>query len=917
MGTSANDLDIGVGVHEIPGSGAVVDALRARLAALKADLAQAAAAQNAFNGGSAGVPVASAATVATSAANQAIGAYVRMGQIIDATSEKAVAAFRAEGDALKVDLALLGATDAQIKKIDTTIGQLDQKIGAVKVNDLFAQEGPARFTANINTAIVELERMAQTVDVTSAQSVAAFQKEAEALKADLVLMGATDEQLAKISATVTRFDQQVAARAGKVPVIIPPVPAQTLSSFDAIAPRLRTAANAVSILSIAATTGQGSIQGMAVAAGNLAIGVGSLVTGPVGALVVALGAIVTLVTTAVGLWKESQKTLDATTRAEGEASAARLQRLAGEDAARAASIIRQGNDARKSVEEGKGTAKQKADAIVAINQEQNEKLAALEADRRKKAKDAANAELDELAALQDAFFLRQAEAAREGVKREFEARQRALDEEQRLADRDPDPERRQSRLDAILRARDTAARRQRIQNAQIDKDDAEQRRAAELAANAQLLELLGQNAASQRLTIEAQYDALLKALKEKGVANAPVIARAIFNAEASRIAIDAIAQNVQRVGDASANEISRTTALLNAHALASGEGQRRIALALMAQRDVIAQSIPLLEAQARAFPGNRDTIDKIDAAKTKLLELNLEIDRSLDQFAELKDVGREATGSAIAGFFEGLAHLGGQDKTEIRALSSDLASVRAELNELLAVPAAQRTATTNNRITELRNQIEATTAALDNAKSSITTWRDLFVSALQSIADALVRVSSQMLATAIIERLLGLAVGNGAGAAAFADIDARGIPGVRVIGGHAAGGLIEGPEGTDVIPGMLTRREFVQPRPSVDYYGEGVMEAMRRRTLPREALQDLLRGVQPLRAPTPRSHFNAGGLVESPSANRFGAAPTGGRFEFVFHHDPGVILKTMKSPEGGVVVVTHVRGSGRSLGLND
>lgn len=38
----------------------------------------------------------------------------------------------------------------------------------------------------------------------------------------------------------------------------------------------------------------------------------------------------------------------------------------------------------------------------------------------------------------------------------------------------------------------------------------------------------------------------------------------------------------------------------------------------------------------------------------------------------------------------------------------------------------------------------------------------------------------------------------------------------------------------DNIPIMATAREFIQPVPTVDYYGKGIMEAMRTRSIPRE-----------------------------------------------------------------------------------
>lgn len=63
--------------------------------------------------------------------------------------------------------------------------------------------------------------------------------------------------------------------------------------------------------------------------------------------------------------------------------------------------------------------------------------------------------------------------------------------------------------------------------------------------------------------------------------------------------------------------------------------------------------------------------------------------------------------------------------------------------------------------------------------------------------------------------------------------------------------IVRGPSGVDKVPAMLTEKEFVQPVPSVDYYGVDVMEVLRRRLINRNDL----RAVMGLR------HFNTGGLA--------------------------------------------------------
>jgi hypothetical protein len=362
--------------------------------------------------------------------------------------------------------------------------------------------------------------------------------------------------------------------------------------------------------------------------------------------------------------------------------------------------------------------------------------------------------------------------------------------------------------------------------------------------------------------------------------------------------------------------VTRTSALLTAHAITEREAREQIVTALTHERDVIAATLPLLVEQAKALPGNADAQSKVDEYRTKLIELNLTIAQTADGFFKIKEAGRDAATSAVANLLQQGAKLGAQSHVEINALRVEIGDAEKELRDLLAIPAEQRTAETNTRISTLRSEIEATTVSLNNAQSSITTWRDLFISALQSIADALVRVSSQMLATALIERLLGLAIG---GAVDPTDaIIAQGVPGVQVIGGHDAGGLIEGREGRDVLIGRLSRREFVQPRPAVEYYGESFMRAIQLRLIPRERIAlalDGLRGItlRPSRV-SPQREFNEGGLVESAGADRFSQSRERDELHLFIHSNiEDQVISIIKKPRSRDVVLTHVGLNSRQL----
>jgi len=94
---------------------------------------------------------------------------------------------------------------------------------------------------------------------------------------------------------------------------------------------------------------------------------------------------------------------------------------------------------------------------------------------------------------------------------------------------------------------------------------------------------------------------------------------------------------------------------------------------------------------------------------------------------------------------------------------------------------------------------------------------------------------------------IGAAIVASAGAVQLATIASQTL---------ATGGKVKGSsphKKADNIPAMLTANEWVQPVDTVKYYGEGVMEALRKRLIPREVFS----GYQ---IPVPR-YYHAGGLV--------------------------------------------------------
>lgn len=128
---------------------------------------------------------------------------------------------------------------------------------------------------------------------------------------------------------------------------------------------------------------------------------------------------------------------------------------------------------------------------------------------------------------------------------------------------------------------------------------------------------------------------------------------------------------------------------------------------------------------------------------------------------------------------------------------------------------------------------------------------------LRAFASEFFSTIARMIARAIIFQ--AIMAGLSAIGGPFASIGA-GIG--QAAAGRALGGPVHGPPGTDVIPARLTAGEFIQPKGVVDHYGEGIMEAIRRRLIPRSALAMWASGI-----PAPRTNrLEAGGMPSGGSA---------------------------------------------------
>jgi len=130
-------------------------------------------------------------------------------------------------------------------------------------------------------------------------------------------------------------------------------------------------------------------------------------------------------------------------------------------------------------------------------------------------------------------------------------------------------------------------------------------------------------------------------------------------------------------------------------------------------------------------------------------------------------------------------------------------------------------------------------AALEKGKEGFKEWGLTFL---------------RQMAAMILKAMIFKAIMAGLGAAGVGFSEGGGI-------GFAGGGSVPGPRGAgDIVPARLSPGEFVQTRQSVDYYGPQVMEALRRRLIPRGLLASYGRTVRPI--PSGRA-LQGGGMPSS------------------------------------------------------
>lgn len=156
----------------------------------------------------------------------------------------------------------------------------------------------------------------------------------------------------------------------------------------------------------------------------------------------------------------------------------------------------------------------------------------------------------------------------------------------------------------------------------------------------------------------------------------------------------------------------------------------------------------------------------------------------------------------------------------------------------------------------LAGALQGFSSALVDAIANSRDFGDVFKQVAQRM---LLQISTLLIQFALLNALTG-----GAGGGILGSLFGTGAANQGGIARFNDGGPVRGPSGIDRVPAMLTNEEFVEPVESVRYYGADIMEAIRRRSIPRHVF-DSYRGATPRRIPWSQKGFaaNTGGQMRT------------------------------------------------------
>lgn len=303
----------------------------------------------------------------------------------------------------------------------------------------------------------------------------------------------------------------------------------------------------------------------------------------------------------------------------------------------------------------------------------------------------------------------------------------------------------------------TAAHARAEALATIDKTEKEKRLTERRDLEDKLLAITGHTADARAGRIEESYRKTIEDMIKRSDNAGIQIVNNLINVEKAAGRMQDLQQIIGESTTELTTKLSEIQALSSVHALSERDARQQTLDVYIKTRDVLAQTIPLLQEQADKIksPAAREAVE---AARLKLIELGVEIKKIGDDLYKLKEGAREAFESGIATFLD---------------------------------------------------------EAASGAKSFSEAWQD----AARSIVDSLRKIAAQMLANLIMQKALEF-LGGFSGGGSVGNT-------VTTVVEHAAdGGYISGP-GTptsDSIPAMLSNGEYVLQASAVRRLGVGFLD---------------------------------------------------------------------------------------------
>lgn len=902
MGFSGGGDTIDIGIAVTPKSDAeqLLDAFRAKVNALRASLDLASK-----SGGDIGA-------TQTASINQAIGAFTRFGQLVDATNAKALAGFRAEGDAISAYLVKLGATDAELNKIGSTIATVEQRAGkmSIALNSGVGPQTDAKFNSSsfaIRRGADAVSQLAFAADAgsISAKSLAPELGSVAIAAASLAgrsLLAATGiGAVVTIGLTVIGVLTEVSERAKEADKSLEDFSGLNAQEIRARAESLRDSVQGLTRLQ--SQLGEithglpdfvkvdlNAVRGLSAALKSVGIKAEDIVD--VGQVKSAIDRIQERIVALQGVQIKASKTAsEAEAKADKDLLNQRIRDAQAVEVARIAAVQGEAAARKKQrefdlqnelVDIAESGARQDAQ-IAARNEAQRKFDAETAKDAAEEAQKAAEARAAGQVRLSDAVAAREtanAKAVQDKSNAIAQAARdaRSISQQQLIA---TELAAQISEIKAVEKADlEATGRRIAIQNQLLDATVDPEKRAKIIADRQALVDQLG------KITLDANGK-VIATTTDASAKIAAVQRDLVRTVEQANIAT---LRDQGRFVDAAQIQVQKEfqDAITEALALAAtGDATGLVAAAVLGQR------IGAAIASAASEQISRDLGKRLSADDAVIRRAQILVDtRQIST-----DDARERILTALRDQSSALLDAIQQQQKVVDATPgnpAELAQLDALKDKWLELQVTIDK--TSDTFFDLKTaSIDALTSGLaqgiDDSVTGAKSLSEVWATSADSIVHSIQRIISQLLAQLAVQKLLGLFSGSNdplAGVGTLEDIKNLGI---QIIGGHDAGGILRGRRpGRDSNLAWFTDGEFIV-NPESTRRHRALLEAINADTVVR------------------RSNFRGyaeGGMV--------GAAPVGsaagtwtGRSDVTLHLDTGIIAGFMRSSEGQQIQIQNAR----------